>query len=134
VARHRSRGESSPQVVEVSSTTWEAAHKTCPDAKIQPHRLPNLVVRVSIAMIKPTWKSNRVSMCVCVLGGDYFTLQLVGSPSSRAVKTGIQDRSTEAKTEAEVTEEQCLLACSLWLTQSAFSSYLGQPAQEEDLP
>jgi len=40
--------------------------------------------------------------------------------SLREVRAGTQDRDPEAGTEAETTQQHCLLTCSPWLTQFAF--------------
>jgi hypothetical protein len=53
-------------------------------------------------------------------------LHLIGcDPLLREVRAGTQDRNLEAGTEAEATEEHCLLACSACFLIQHRTTYLG---------
>ena len=75
-----------------------------------------VLVRVSIAMMKHQGQNQ--------LGKEraHFILQLSGyTPSPREVREETKGgRYLKAVSGAEVMEEECLLACSSWLVQSAF--------------
>ena len=56
------------------------------------------------------------------------------SPSLSEVKAGTQGRNLEAETEAETTEEHCLVACFFWLAHPAFLYNSGPPALGQYYP
>ena len=73
---------------------------------------------VSIAVVKHHDQKQLGKKRFC------FSIKFSGhTPSLRGDRAGTQGRSLESGTEAEAVEEDCLLACSSWVTQSVFFLY-----------